>query len=102
MENPNNRGQILCYNVLHSHQPVNFTGVRLCPALCSCLVCTPDVTGYVSWNGVNGMEDVSIFVSFIPEKIYHVSSQFKTYKRVTMCFFCSKLTLYITSYDPIT
>jgi len=48
------------------------------------------------------MEDVSIFVSFIPEKIYHVSSQFKTYKRVTMCFFCSKLTLYITSYDPIT
>lgn len=44
-------------------------GVPLCPALYSGLVCTSDVTGYVSWHGVNGMEDVSIFVSFIPEKM---------------------------------
>jgi len=39
------------------------------------------------------MEDVSVFVSFIPEKIYPISIQSKTYKRVTMCFFCSKLAL---------
>jgi hypothetical protein len=63
--------------------------VPLCPVLHSCLVCTPDVTGYVSWHEVNGMEDVSVFVSFIPEKIYPISIQSKTYKRVTMCFFCS-------------
>jgi hypothetical protein len=37
------------------------------------------------------MEDVSVFVSLIPEKIDRVSIQSKTYKRVTMCFLCCKL-----------
>ena len=54
---------IMCNSVTNL---LTFPSVPHCPALYSCLVCTPDVIGYDSWHGVNGKKDVSLFMMFIP------------------------------------